>query len=520
MRNVPSPENLTLKVEDFGPIIEAEIDLRPLTVFAGPSNTGKSWLAMLIYALHKHFESVCNDRTGFFITKLEKDGISEKETNALIDWARSEIFSKKKSDIGEIKQRIELPDFIMKNIHESINESNESIIHQICRAIGVEDEKHLIRNSKKCHHTSISIMKTIDDRESLHQRYVLKGDEFTSQTLEFPNTPSIDIDDLKSIFSITRRTENLDPDNFDLRWKLVEPLSAIASRCISPWFEPLSQSAYYFPADRTNMMRTYRSIVSAIVGNTASAGPSSIVESTAHFSGIMADFLRHLINIVSPSDYNKKSHPHHIMEYHGAEIEENIARGSIEVKASPLIGYPEFRYRPKGWKRSLPLLSASSMVSELAPIALFLRHKVMKGNTLIIEEPEGHLHPKIQVELIQQIAALVQSGVRVILTTHSDWILQTLGNIICASAMTDKARSHIPSAKIALKSEQVGVWLFKQKKSPKGSVVKEMILDWESGLYDSDYDVVSEDLYRDNALIYNNLMRARHDEQEHRLDRQ
>ena len=47
--------NLKLNVTNFGPIVKAEIDLRPLTVFVGPSNTGKSYLAMLIYALHRSF---------------------------------------------------------------------------------------------------------------------------------------------------------------------------------------------------------------------------------------------------------------------------------------------------------------------------------------------------------------------------------------------------------------------------------------------------------------------------------
>ena len=46
----------TLEVTNFGPIAEARIDLRPLTVFVGPSNTGKSYLAVLIYALHRHFD--------------------------------------------------------------------------------------------------------------------------------------------------------------------------------------------------------------------------------------------------------------------------------------------------------------------------------------------------------------------------------------------------------------------------------------------------------------------------------
>ncbi len=51
----PEGNPLQLEVSYFGPIAKANIDLRPLTVFVGPSNTGKSYLAILIYALHKHF---------------------------------------------------------------------------------------------------------------------------------------------------------------------------------------------------------------------------------------------------------------------------------------------------------------------------------------------------------------------------------------------------------------------------------------------------------------------------------
>ena len=42
-----------LDVRDFGPIARASVELRPLTVFIGPSNTGKSYLAMLLYVLHR-----------------------------------------------------------------------------------------------------------------------------------------------------------------------------------------------------------------------------------------------------------------------------------------------------------------------------------------------------------------------------------------------------------------------------------------------------------------------------------
>ena len=50
-----------LEVANLGPIVEAIVDLRPLTVLVGPSNTGKSYLAILIYALHRFFGGARRD---------------------------------------------------------------------------------------------------------------------------------------------------------------------------------------------------------------------------------------------------------------------------------------------------------------------------------------------------------------------------------------------------------------------------------------------------------------------------
>ena len=44
-----------IAVRNFGPITEADIDLRPLTVLVGPGNTGKTCFSTLVYALHGVF---------------------------------------------------------------------------------------------------------------------------------------------------------------------------------------------------------------------------------------------------------------------------------------------------------------------------------------------------------------------------------------------------------------------------------------------------------------------------------
>ena len=48
--------DVRISATNFGPIGSCAVDLRPLTVFVGPSNTGKTYFAILVYALHRVLE--------------------------------------------------------------------------------------------------------------------------------------------------------------------------------------------------------------------------------------------------------------------------------------------------------------------------------------------------------------------------------------------------------------------------------------------------------------------------------
>ena len=145
-------------------------------------------------------------------------------------------------------------------------------------------------------------------------------------------------------------------------------------------------------------------------------------------------------------------------------------------------------------------MRASSMVSELAPVVLYLRHLVRPNDVLIIEEPESHLHPAMQVGFTRQLAAFVRAGVRVIVTTHSEWLLEELANLVRLSQIPEAERTGIAGSDVALDTNQVGAWLFKPEVSGEGSTVSEIGLD-ESGLYPSGFDDVAMALHNDWAAI-------------------
>ena len=215
-------------------------------------------------------------------------------------------------------------------------------------------------------------------------------------------------------------------------------------------------------------------------------------------SGVLADFLENLVGLGEPR------RQHNNNENLAANLEQRILKGKIYSKNSET-GYPMFSYQPQGWREDLPLMNTSSMVSELAPVVLYLRHIVQPGDVLIIEEPESHLHPAIQVEFIRQLAGVVHSGVHVMLTTHSEWVLDELANLVRLSELKKAQRKGIEGADFALSRDQLGVWLFEPKQRPKGSVVKEIPFDEEFGGFRSGFDDVALGTYNDYAEISNRI---------------
>jgi ABC-type multidrug transport system ATPase subunit len=95
-------------------------------------------------------------------------------------------------------------------------------------------------------------------------------------------------------------------------------------------------------------------------------------------------------------------------------------------------------YIPKGSKNKLTMAEASSVVRSLLDFSFYLRHVLKPGDLLIMDEPEMSLHPKNQRLLTRLLARLVNAGVRIFITTHSDYIIRELNALIVMKSLGDR----------------------------------------------------------------------------------
>jgi len=80
----------------------------------------------------------------------------------------------------------------------------------------------------------------------------------------------------------------------------------------------------------------------------------------------------------------------------------------------------------------IPLHLASSSAWEMSNLYFYLGYFMERWSSrfLIIDEPESHLDTANQIQFARLLARLVEGGMRVLITTHSDYILKEINNLI------------------------------------------------------------------------------------------
>lgn len=134
------------------------------------------------------------------------------------------------------------------------------------------------------------------------------------------------------------------------------------------------------------------------------------------------EFTRNLETIFKQNSFIAEHHPDLIKSF--AEI----IGGDYLVTQND-----ELYYIPQGKRVKISMDESSSAVRSLLDIGFYLKHIAQPGNLLIIDEPELNLHPENQRRIARILARLVNLGVRVFVTTHSDYLIKELNTLIMLS---------------------------------------------------------------------------------------
>jgi len=505
---------ILIEVENFGPIGYSKLNLNDLTIFIGPNNTGKSYAAMLIYQLLRTLSRIAIFSSSFYSFRrhLILDSYFEESEQRFIRNRRFPFKIDLESMTGDITdflkkyqeqlnsdKEIEIPKDIIENFHNDVlksiklyvldNLTNEFKRIYACSLkeltkFGNEcfkvtltseeieivlecDEKKIISKSFKIEIPTIYMSKKLLKRD---QKFFLR---YKSSTLE-----------IRDNFKFSKKI-SLEATSMEILERMIEIfLDGIRKKLqLIP-----SRIFYYLPATRAGLIQGQKAISSAFyrLSSRALIDPINIPT----LSGIISDFLVKIIEIG-----RKKVKYKNLVEF----LEQKLTKGKIEYISDENGVASEIMYITD--EGEIPLYRASSMISELAPIVLYFKHIIDSKCFIIIEEPEAHLHPDAQRIFAQFIVKLIRAGLKVLITTHSDFLILQLNNFIRLSKKTPKLRTSLNYDKNDfIKHEEVNTFLFQYNEKMHG-ISTEDLETTEFGIDEDHFAQLTDQLYGESTVI-------------------
>lgn len=371
-KGVAMDKEWTLCVKNFAKIEIAEVKISPLMCFVGDNNSGKSYLMSLLWG----------------ILTLGKEVFPKLPSEAKI-YKRCENWLKE-----NLNQDTELTEEIIGWYILWFNDLlsvNKKLLLQKIFNYEVAAEKIEICNYHR--------------RKKIEIRWEEAGERYsvTDTYVKFPK---------KEVYS----KEEILRMNAYICWNLL--MEGIAAPLYTPIVKGRRMGEpVYLPASRTGFMLTY----SQLIENSLQISfTPAMQENSSTLTLPYVDFLQLITKFETKG--KAKGKKEWVVEY----IETQMTKGNLTVKKDMV---PLIQYCPDGIEKPLPLFVASSIVTEISPLLLLFKSNI-NFKTLIVEEPEAHLHPELQQKMARLIINLVNRGIPVWITTHSDTMLQHINNML------------------------------------------------------------------------------------------
>jgi AAA ATPase domain len=432
---------LKIKIQKLGTIQNAEFDLRPLTVFVGPNNTGKTWLAYVLSAIfgpggiRPYIQAYVEGQLHDTYPPLE-DAITEILTrgDTKIDlYSFAENYGERYfNNVAQFSQHwmsdymsTQYAHFNDITLSVQLGEMNENFLKRIKHfSFKSSISNRLLTMSKKAGENTVYIYTSSEneDYEQITQRLppeVIK--EFLvrhiTQTLHRSLYPQVRIfpTERTTIVTFNFRDASQRPNRFstlseDKVKELIKALDSVVPGLLESRLEQNIEGA-----ENTQTMK-------------------KVIGPVGSFIDMFTDLLK-----IGPKDIEKRREAARknsdIQTYCDLAdvLETEILAGNVAFSTIEPDPRRDILFQPiPNVHIEIPI--ASSMVKELSSFVLYLRYLAKPGELVIIDEPEMNLHPLAQVKIIELLAALVNAGLHILITTHSTYIVDHLGNLIEAYA--------------------------------------------------------------------------------------
>lgn len=475
---------MKIEICNLSVISRAEIDLKPLTIFIGPNNVGKTWLAYVLSGIFG--PRGCDEyaqayaRGQFPSSYPPLDAAIEKvleEGNATIDLYKfaeqyGEIYFQNVADYS----RNWMHDFMITQLANFSNMKISINLAEIKLVFLEQVEKYSLLN--RIAGGLLNIRKKQGDKIV----YVYTSIEGEEQITEKLPVEEIKERLVRSIFRALHRSLYPQVRVFPTERTTLVTLP-FGSRTSGKMPHPLDQKTL----DALETLEKNLQELQELSGLT----PSTIIERNARVAiGPVANFLNMMstvFRIGSQQIENRKAKAKddlRIQKYIDlAEIlEKQILSGGLAFSTPEPDPRRDILFQATQ-DVTLEIPIVSSMVKELAPLVIYLRYLTEPGELLIIDEPEMNLHPAAQMQIIEFLAMLVNAGLHVLITTHSTYVIDHLTNLMDAYKHKNQdeiAEMFLLEQKEAfISQEKVSVYLVEDGKV-KNVLDPEGIIDWKT----------------------------------------
>ena len=433
---------MNFEIHKLARIEDATFKIKDLTVFVGKNSTNKSYSAHIVYMLNKILSKLSDDkyRNNAYIRTLFTKYINEPNTKDIIEKIKDldTLVTNKETKVETFFDEYKL-EYTREVIYDFSKFDVTSLIDEI--------ENFILSNIVDELNSSFNVNRKILKSITLLNYNVLKEKIFKDRKIIINNEEE-KLDHIIVLQTIFRR--------------LIQEISNQKS----------CSEEFYFPASRTGFILAFDEIVSGVLRDRFGGQPTAtkLTEPTIDFisgfsdikSGKFGDEIGLFTsNLFDDVDMSLKKKMKKLFEF----IENRIIKGKI-VEENKDQNYTQFYLQPNNSEK-LELHLTSSATVELLPLVIFLKHfSKIKNRLLVIEEPEAHLHPKAQIEMARLLVMLVNAGAKVLVTTHSDYILNEISNCIKLSEANKKSvdeylKKHNLSKETIIDKDRVSSYLFK-----------------------------------------------------------